>query len=123
MTTTKKISELVSTSLTTLISINDKVVTKQVLANNSSNTGVIVGVTIASILILIILIYAIYKYRNRDEGTYTIDETKNFGPFADLDVNNSCLNEDEKTSSLNCVKKGSKGVKKAAFNGNKEWYV
>lgn len=98
--------------------------TKKLTANSSSlNTGVIIGISIAAFVALIILIYAIYKYRNRDEGTYTIDETKNFGPFADLDANSSA-NSNSKNNSLNCASKKSKSTKKMRqVNGNKEWYV
>lgn len=126
MTSTKKISEIVTnylTMLTTTTSNDNKGVAKQAFQNNSMSMSVIVGISIASFITLIILIYAIYKYRNRDEGTYTIDETKNFGPFADLDANNFDTNIDEKTSSLNCGLKKAKGAKKESFNRNKEWYV
>jgi hypothetical protein len=68
-------------------------------------------ITLAAVVC--ILIIAVCKYRNRDEGTYTIDESKNCGPFAELDV------------PLN----NSKSKKKAATKNrrpelsNKEWFV
>jgi len=40
--------------------------------------GLIVGIAAGVIILLLILAYALYKYRSRDEGTYKIDETKNY---------------------------------------------
>ena len=70
-------------------------------------------IAIASFLTLLMLIFALYKYRNRDEGTYTIDETKNYGPFAELDMP---LNGSKS-------KKKAKNRRKALAEKNKEWYV
>ena len=69
--------------------------------------------TISSLFILIFLLFAIYKYRNRDEGSYVIDETKNCGPFAEMDVHP--LNG-SKNSNLN-NKNHRRSLK------NKEWFV
>ena len=43
------------------------------------DTGMIVGVVIAVSVAVIVLVYAVVKYRNRDEGSYKIDESKNYG--------------------------------------------
>ncbi|CAF1006478.1 unnamed protein product [Didymodactylos carnosus] len=50
-----------------------------------ANIGLIIGIVSACVLVLCLLIYAICKYRNRDEGSYKIDESKNFGTY--LEVN------------------------------------
>ena len=74
------------------------------------STGLIALIVGGSIFVLLLLIIGIYKYRNRDEGTYTIDEKKNYGPFAELDM------------PLNGSKsKKSKNKRKGL--DNKEWYV
>lgn len=39
----------------------------------ASNVGLIVGVVIGVVLLLLVLTFALYKYRSRDEGTYKID--------------------------------------------------
>lgn len=80
---------------------------------NSFSTGFMVAVVAGSIFLLILIIFAIYKYRNRDEGTYTIDETKNCGPFAEIDMPLNGAKSSKKSSSKN----RRKGL------GNKEWYV
>ena len=83
------------------------------------NFGFIVGVAAASFFVLLLLIFAICKYRNRDEGTYRIDETKNFGPFAELDapLNGGGSSKSSRSKSSASGKNRRKGV------GVKEWYV
>ena len=78
------------------------------------STGYIVLVVGGGVFLFLLLIFALYKYRNRDEGTYTIDETKNYGPFAELDAP---LNGSKAT------KKSSKNRRKGLSDKNKEWYV
>lgn len=79
------------------------------------SSSLLTTLIITLVAIVCVLIIAVCKYRNRDEGTYTIDESKNCGPFAELDVP---LNSSQKFSSK----------KKAAKNrrpelSNKEWFV
>ena len=85
--------------------------------STKSNYNFIIGVTIASVLFLLLIIFAIYKYRNRDEGSYVIDETKNCGPFAELDV--YPLNGVHKSNGCNSNNNNNrrKSLK------NKEWFV
>jgi hypothetical protein len=88
------------------------------------NTNYIAAIGLGAFFALVILIFAIYKYRNRDEGTYTIDETKNYGPFAELDVPlNGHANGGH--GILNKNSKSSKNKRKGYENNNinKEWYV
>ena len=44
----------------------------------SLSIGVIVGIAAGVILLLLILAYAVYKYKSRDEGSYKVDESKNY---------------------------------------------
>ena len=83
---------------------------------DDTNYSLIIGVTIASFIVLLLLIFAIYKYRNRDEGSYIIDETKNCGPFAELDVHP--LNGSKKTA-----KNNSNNNNRRKSLKNKEWFV
>ena len=78
-----------------------------------SNLSLIIGATISSFLILLLLIFAIYKYRNRDEGSYVIDETKNCGPFAEMDIHplNGSKNNNSNNNNRRKILK------------NKEWFV
>jgi len=46
--------------------------------NRTFNVTLLIGCISASIILIIIIIYAFVKYRNRDEGSYKIDESKNF---------------------------------------------
>lgn len=70
---------------------------------------------ISFFLVLCILIIAVCKYRNRDEGTYTIDETKNCGPFAEMDAPlNGSAKKYSKTAGRN---------NRRSEISNKEWYV
>jgi len=52
---------------------------KQQVDASVSDTGMIIGIVAAVSVALLVLIYAVYKYRNRDEGSYKIDESKNYG--------------------------------------------
>ena len=40
--------------------------------------GLIVGIAVAVVILFLVLAYALYKYRSRDEGSYKIDESKNY---------------------------------------------
>ncbi|EOB05492.1 Neurexin-3-alpha [Anas platyrhynchos] len=42
----------------------------EVVRESSSTTGMVVGIVAAAALCILILLYAMYKYRNRDEGSY-----------------------------------------------------
>ena len=42
------------------------------------NIVLILSIALGLVLLLLIFSYAFYKYRSRDEGTYKIDETKNY---------------------------------------------
>lgn len=93
----------------------DKATSPSIILTDETKTSysLIIGVTIASFLVLLLLIFAIYKYRNRDEGSYIIDETKNCGPFAELDAHP--LNGPK-----NCNSNGNNRRKNLK---NKEWFV
>ena len=99
-------------------SSTNQAITPQVIAKTSDlmvsdlTTAHMIGIIAAVFLILLFVIIIIYKYRNREEGTYTIDESKNFGPFAELNVPLNGSKESKKTSK-------SRGIPVE----NKEWYV
>jgi hypothetical protein len=40
--------------------------------------ALIIGIAVGVLFTIIILIIALYKFRSRDEGTYKVDESKNF---------------------------------------------
>ncbi|CAB1315956.1 unnamed protein product [Coregonus sp. 'balchen'] len=48
------------------------------IGESSSTTGMVVGIVAAAALCILILLYAMYKYRNRDEGAYQTDQGHNF---------------------------------------------
>uniref|UniRef100_A0AAR2IKG1 Neurexin 3b n=1 Tax=Pygocentrus nattereri TaxID=42514 RepID=A0AAR2IKG1_PYGNA len=50
----------------------------EVIRESSSTMGMVVGIVSAAALCILILLYAMYKYRNRDEGSYQVDETRNY---------------------------------------------
>ncbi|XP_043993033.1 neurexin-1-beta isoform X11 [Gambusia affinis] len=52
--------------------------TSEVFRESSSTTGMVVGIVAAAALCILILLYAMYKYRNRDEGSYHVDESRNY---------------------------------------------
>uniref|UniRef100_A0A8B9JAP9 Neurexin 3b n=1 Tax=Astyanax mexicanus TaxID=7994 RepID=A0A8B9JAP9_ASTMX len=50
----------------------------EVIRESSSTMGMVVGIVSAAALCILILLYAMYKYRNRDEGSYQVNETRNY---------------------------------------------
>ncbi|XP_056126158.1 neurexin-1a isoform X11 [Rhinichthys klamathensis goyatoka] len=50
----------------------------EVFHEDSSTTGMVVGIVVAAALCILILLYAMFKYRNRDEGSYHVDESRNY---------------------------------------------
>ncbi|XP_056383402.1 neurexin-2-beta isoform X9 [Hyla sarda] len=86
----------------------------EVIRESSSTTGMVVGIVAAAALCILILLYAMYKYRNRDEGSYQVDQTRNY-------ISNSAQSNGavvkEKTAPA------TKTVGKSKKNKDKEYYV
>ncbi|XP_043835905.1 neurexin-3-beta isoform X7 [Dromiciops gliroides] len=85
----------------------------EVIRESSSTTGMVVGIVAAAALCILILLYAMYKYRNRDEGSYQVDETRNY--ISNSAQSNGMLVKEKQQSS----KSGHKKQK----NKDKEYYV
>ncbi|XP_052041270.1 neurexin 3 isoform X6 [Apodemus sylvaticus] len=85
----------------------------EVIRESSSTTGMVVGIVAAAALCILILLYAMYKYRNRDEGSYQVDETRNY--ISNSAQSNGTLLKEKQASS----KSGHKKQK----NKDKEYYV
>ncbi|XP_058507062.1 neurexin-1a isoform X18 [Solea solea] len=88
--------------------------TTEVFRESSSTTGMVVGIVAAAALCILILLYAMYKYRNRDEGSYHVDESRNY-------ISNSAQSNGTivKEKPVNTAKTSSKNKK----NKDKEYYV
>lgn len=61
-----------------------RVVTTKAQQNTSTgraglNTGLAAGTVIGVIIVFLLILYAAFKYRSRDEGTYKIDEGTGYG--------------------------------------------
>ncbi|XP_060032119.1 neurexin-2-beta isoform X6 [Erinaceus europaeus] len=86
----------------------------EVIRESSSTTGMVVGIVAAAALCILILLYAMYKYRNRDEGSYQVDQSRNY-------ISNSAQ------SNGAVVKEKAPAVpktpSKAKKNKDKEYYV
>ncbi|XP_010868890.1 neurexin 2a isoform X10 [Esox lucius] len=91
------------------------------IGESSSTTGMVVGIVAAAALCILILLYAMYKYRNRDEGTYQTDQGHNFinNPVAE---GNGAMVKLEKTPSTP-TGAVAKTVTKGKKNKDKEYYV
>ncbi|KAJ3608120.1 hypothetical protein NHX12_025170, partial [Muraenolepis orangiensis] len=85
----------------------------EVVREASSTTGMVVGIVAAAALCILILLYAMYKYRNRDEGSYHVDEGQNR-------ISNTAtqLNGTTKDKPLGLPK-----ISKSKKNKDKEYYV
>lgn len=85
----------------------------EVVRESSSTTGMVVGIVSAAALCILILLYAMYKYRNRDEGSYQVDETRNY--ISNSAQTNGAVVKDKPQ----CAKGGGKRPK----DKDKEYYV
>ncbi|XP_030234392.1 neurexin-1a isoform X17 [Gadus morhua] len=92
--------------------------TSEVFRESSSTTGMVVGIVAAAALCILILLYAMYKYRNRDEGSYHVDESRNYISNSATQANGSVVKENNVKPSAPAKASG-KGKK----NKDKEYYV
>ncbi|XP_053199268.1 neurexin 2b isoform X11 [Scomber japonicus] len=82
---------------------------------SSSTTGMVVGIVAAAALCILILLYAMYKYRNRDEGSYQVDQSRNYISNSATQSNGALVKEKQPTTA--------KTVTKNKKNKDKEYYV
>uniref|UniRef100_A0A671PXR2 Neurexin-2-like n=1 Tax=Sinocyclocheilus anshuiensis TaxID=1608454 RepID=A0A671PXR2_9TELE len=87
----------------------------EVIRESSSTTGMVVGIVAAAALCILILLYAMYKYRNRDEGSYQVDQSRNSGS----ESNGAVVKEKTPSTTAAITKTTTKGKK----NKDKEYYV
>ncbi|XP_076128160.1 neurexin 3b isoform X36 [Alosa pseudoharengus] len=86
----------------------------EVIRESSSTTGMVVGIVSAAALCILILLYAMYKYRNRDEGSYQVDETRNY--ISNSAQTNGAVVKDKQSSAKGANSKRPK-------DKDKEYYV
>ncbi|XP_037388915.1 neurexin 2b isoform X3 [Pygocentrus nattereri] len=87
----------------------------EVIRESSSTTGMVVGIVAAAALCILILLYAMYKYRNRDEGSYQVDQSRNYISNSATQSNGALVKEKQPGT----AKTGTKSKK----NKDKEYYV
>lgn len=90
----------------------------EVIRESSSTTGMVVGIVAAAALCILILLYAMYKYRNRDEGSYQTDQGHNFANNSTVEGNGAVV-KDKSTATASVAKAITRGKK----NKDKEYYV
>uniref|UniRef100_A0A665WBC8 Neurexin 3a n=1 Tax=Echeneis naucrates TaxID=173247 RepID=A0A665WBC8_ECHNA len=86
----------------------------EVVRESSSTTGMVIGIVAAAALCILILLYAMYKYRNRDEGSYQVDESRNYITNSAVQSNGAVIKEKQQNL---------KGSNKKQKNKDKEYYV
>ncbi|XP_053134150.1 neurexin-2-beta isoform X16 [Hemicordylus capensis] len=86
----------------------------EVIRESSSTTGMVVGIVAAAALCILILLYAMYKYRNRDEGSYQVDQSRNYISNS-AQSNGTVVKEKPATAT--------KTPNKSKKNKDKEYYV
>ncbi|KAA8578489.1 hypothetical protein FQN60_018609 [Etheostoma spectabile] len=85
----------------------------EVVRESSSTTGMVIGIVAAAALCILILLYAMYKYRNRDEGSYQVDESRNYITNSAVQSNGAVMKDKQQSS---------KGSNKKQKNKDKEYY-
>ncbi|XP_041446004.1 neurexin-2 isoform X16 [Xenopus laevis] len=86
----------------------------EVIRESSSTTGMVVGIVAAAALCILILLYAMYKYRNRDEGSYQVDQSRNY--ISNSAQSNGAVVKEKTTPATKTAGKSKK-------NKDKEYYV
>ncbi|XP_061262830.1 neurexin-2-beta isoform X17 [Bos javanicus] len=86
----------------------------EVIRESSSTTGMVVGIVAAAALCILILLYAMYKYRNRDEGSYQVDQSRNY--ISNSAQSNGAVVKEKAPAAP-------KTPSKAKKNKDKEYYV
>ncbi|XP_074861608.1 neurexin-2-beta isoform X5 [Carettochelys insculpta] len=86
----------------------------EVIRESSSTTGMVVGIVAAAALCILILLYAMYKYRNRDEGSYQVDQSRNY--ISNSAQSNGTVVKEKPTTATKTPSKSKK-------NKDKEYYV
>ncbi|XP_074087254.1 neurexin-2-beta isoform X5 [Macrotis lagotis] len=86
----------------------------EVIRESSSTTGMVVGIVAAAALCILILLYAMYKYRNRDEGSYQVDQSRNY--ISNSAQSNGAVVKEKAPAAP-------KAPSKAKKNKDKEYYV
>ncbi|XP_041447486.1 neurexin-2-beta isoform X17 [Xenopus laevis] len=86
----------------------------EVIRESSSTTGMVVGIVAAAALCILILLYAMYKYRNRDEGSYQVDQSRNY--ISNSAQSNGAVVKEKTTPATKTAGKSKK-------NKEKEYYV
>ncbi|XP_028250661.1 neurexin 3a isoform X1 [Parambassis ranga] len=104
----------IPTALTTEPGVRRVPGPSEVVRESSSTTGMVIGIVAAAALCILILLYAMYKYRNRDEGSYQVDESRNYITNSAVQSNGAVMKD--KQQSL-------KGSNKRQKNKDKEYYV
>ncbi|XP_057183670.1 neurexin-2-beta-like isoform X6 [Triplophysa rosa] len=87
----------------------------EVIRESSSTTGMVVGIVAAAALCILILLYAMYKYRNRDEGSYQVDQSRNYISNSATQSNGTLVKEKQPGAA--------KSSTKSKKNKDKEYYV
>ncbi|KAL2078894.1 hypothetical protein ACEWY4_024638 [Coilia grayii] len=87
----------------------------EVIRESSSTTGMVVGIVAAAALCILILLYAMYKYRNRDEGSYQVDQSRNYISNSATQSNGTLVKEKQSGTA--------KATTKTKKNKDKEYYV
>lgn len=87
-TTTNSLLSLSNTKTTAAVSNISVFHPTQQGSHRTINLTLLIGCIAGGILLIVILVYAFVKYRNRDEGSYKIDESKNFVPTSHLEQQN-----------------------------------
>ncbi|CAF2045808.1 unnamed protein product [Rotaria magnacalcarata] len=132
-TATTTVNSLLSTTTTTITTtttaaISDVSLLKASLSttqqgtNRTFNITLLIGCISASIILIIIIICAFVKYRNRDEGSYKIDESKNFVLTPRIDKHDKSGSHGKASSSQ---QHRQKLISSNEQNGvdSREWYV
>ncbi|XP_059574373.1 neurexin-2-beta isoform X8 [Alligator mississippiensis] len=86
----------------------------EVIRESSSTTGMVVGIVAAAALCILILLYAMYKYRNRDEGSYQVDQSRNY--ISNSAQSNGAVVKEKPAAAAKAPGKSKK-------NKDKEYYV
>lgn len=93
-------------------------------SRKSDSIGLIIGIAVAVLIALLILIAVLYKVCSKKEGTYKVDESKNYGftPPAGTTAA-TVISTPQANGGIKNNGKAGKPPKKKDTKDVKEWYV
>lgn len=89
----------------------------------AKNAALIIAIIAGALIAIVLIILLILKFKNRPEGNYKMDETKNFCQDPNAALLGAAASGQQYNGALKASGSASKNGKKRELKDIKEWYV